>query len=71
MSEETQVKQIKMTNSKKEMLEAYNSLVKLLQKKKEEEMNPIREIEEKRNKEIAMAIDSLSCNGVVKKNWRA
>ncbi len=67
MTEESgSVKKINMTNTKKEMVEAYNKLVAQLQKKKEERLSPQEKKEEKRNKEIVKIVDSLSSEGVIK-----
>lgn len=65
--EEIGVKKINMTSKKKEMLEAYNQALKLLRKKKEEEMNPVEKREEKKDKEILEIADALSYNDVIKK----
>ena len=45
------IEKISMTNTKKDMLEAYNNLVNQLQKKKESELSPEARKEEKRNYE--------------------
>lgn len=55
-----------MSNTKKEMLDAYNVLLKQLQEKKEAELKPEQRIEEKRAKEIVEVAGSLSSEGVVK-----
>lgn len=60
------VPKISMSNTKKEMLEAYNTILKQLQKKKEEELNPFEKKEEKQKKELIKIADSLSLDGVYK-----
>lgn len=55
-----------MSNTKKEMLAAYNALVKQLQDKKEGELAPLARKEEKKSKEITKAVDSLAPGGIVK-----
>jgi len=55
-----------MSNTKKEMLDAYNALLKQLQEKKEAELKPEQKIEEKRAKEVVEVAGSLSSEGVVK-----
>ena len=63
--QDEKIKKISISNTKKEMLDAYNSLVEQLQKKKESELSPEEWKEEKKNKEIMKAIDSLSSESVV------
>ena len=55
-----------MSNTKKEMLEAYNALLKLLQEKREAELKPELKVEERRAKEVIEVANSLSSEGVVK-----
>jgi len=55
-----------MSNTKKEMLDAYNELLKQLQEKREAELKPEQKIEEKRAKEVIEVAGSLSSEGVVK-----
>ena len=55
-----------MSNTKKEMLDAYNALLKQLQEKKEAELKPEQRIEEKRANEVVEVASSLSSEGVVK-----
>ncbi len=64
--QDEKIKKIAMSNTKKEMLDAYSALVKQLQKKKESDLAPEVWKEEKKSKEIMKAIDSLSSQGVVK-----
>ncbi len=63
--QDEKVRKIAMSNTKKEMLEAYDSLVQQLQKKKESELAPEVLKEEKKSKEIMKAVDSLASEGVV------
>jgi len=55
-----------MSNTKKEMLDAYNALLRQLQEKREAELKPEQKIEEKRAKEVIEVAGSLSSEGVVK-----
>lgn len=64
--EELSIKKISMTNTKQEMLKAYNRLLKELQEKKEVELKPEKKLEEKKKKEVVQVADSLSSEGVVK-----
>jgi hypothetical protein len=57
-----------MNNTKKEMLDAYNVLLKQLQEKKKADLNPEQRIEEKRAKGVIEVAGSLSSEGVVKGN---
>jgi hypothetical protein len=63
---ELPLKKISMTNTKQEMLKAYNRLLKELQEKKEVELKPEKQLEEKKKKEVVQVADSLSSEGVVK-----
>jgi len=60
------IKKITLLNTKKEMLEAYNALVKQLSKKEENELPPEELKEKKRKEEIMKDIDSLSSADVIK-----
>lgn len=62
----TEPKGISMTNTKQEMLEAYNALLKQLQEKSEAELKPEKKIEEKKIKEVVQVADSLSSEKVAK-----
>ncbi|MEA1936220.1 MAG: hypothetical protein U9M96_05340 [Thermodesulfobacteriota bacterium] len=61
-----QIQKPTMSNTKKEMLDAYNVLLKQLQEKREVELKPEQKIEEKRAKEVIEVASSLSSEGVVK-----
>lgn len=56
--------QVSMTSTKKEMLEAYNALLKELKEKSE--IKPEKRVEEKRAEEVTRVASSLSTEGVVK-----
>jgi hypothetical protein len=62
----TQPKELSMSNTKKEMLEAYNAVLKRLQEQSEAKLEPEKKIEEKKKKEVVKVADSLSSEGVVK-----
>ena len=57
---------VSMSNTKQEMLHAYNDLLKQMQEKEKTELKPEKKIEEKKIKEIVNVADSLSSEGVVK-----
>jgi len=61
-----QFKSPSMSNTKKEMLDAYNALLKGFKEKKEAELKPEKKIEEKKAKEVVGMADSLSTEGVAK-----
>jgi hypothetical protein len=54
-----------MSNTKKEMMDAYNTLLKKLKEKREAELKPEKIIEEKKKKEVVQVAESLSSEGVV------
>jgi len=64
--EKTQTKPVSMSNTKKEMLGAYNALLKQLQEKREAELKPEKVIEEKKERETVKVAETLSSEGVVK-----
>lgn len=67
MKEETiKPKSLSMSNTKKEMLDTYNTLLEQLQEKKEAELKPEKKIEEKKKEEVVKLADALSSEGVVK-----
>ncbi|MDO9530453.1 MAG: hypothetical protein Q7J27_15035 [Syntrophales bacterium] len=55
-----------MSSTKKEMLDAYNELLKQFQEQREAELKPEKKVEEKRAREVLEVADSLSSEGVVK-----
>jgi hypothetical protein len=64
--ERVEPKKLTMTSTKKEMLDAYNALLKQLKEKREAELRPERKIEEKKKKEVVDVAETLSSEGVVK-----
>ena len=64
--EKIQTKALSMSNTKKEMLDAYNALLKHLQEKREAELKPEKVIEEKKERETVKVAETLSSEGVVK-----
>ena len=61
-----QPNKLTMSNTKKEMLDAYHGLLKELKEKKESELKPEKKIEERKAKEVVAIADSLSTEGVEK-----
>jgi len=67
MTDQTlQPKKLSASNTKKEMLEAYNEVLKQLQQKREVELKPQQRLEEKTVKEVVSSADALSTDGIVK-----
>lgn len=67
MAEKTkEQRKITLTNTKQEMVAAYNELLKQLQEKSASELKPELVIEQKKTKEIIEEADGLSVEGVVK-----
>lgn len=67
MGEKTkEQRKITLTNTKQEMVAAYNELLKQLQEKSASELKPEAAIEQKKTKEIIDEADGLSVEGVVK-----
>ena len=60
-----QPKKLSMSNTKQEMMDAYQGALKLLEEKKETELKPEKKLEEKKTKEAVRIADSLSSEGVV------
>ncbi|MDQ3667707.1 MAG: hypothetical protein M3410_14265, partial [Acidobacteriota bacterium] len=54
------------SNTKKEMLEAYNEVLKQLQQKREAELKPKERLEEKAVRQTVASADALSTDGIVK-----
>jgi hypothetical protein len=61
-----QARKISTTNTKQEMLDAYNELQQQLQEKRVEELKPEDKIEEKKAMKLVETGDSLSVDGVMK-----
>ena len=59
-------KKLTPTNTKQEMLQAYNALLKELEEKQEGELRPEKKIEEKKIKEAVQVAESLTTEGVGK-----
>lgn len=59
-------KKLTPTNTKQEMLQAYNTLLKELEEKQLGELKPEKKIEEKKTKEAVQAAESLTTEGVGK-----
>lgn len=60
-----QPKKLSTANTKQEMLEAYNELVKQLQDKRETALKPEEKLEEKTAKQSVTVADALSTDGIV------
>lgn len=60
-----QPRKISASNTKKEMIDAYNELLNQLQQKREAELKPQERLEEKAVKQVVAAADSLSTDGIV------
>ena len=63
---ETKTKTVSMSNTKKEILEAYEKLITELKEKEMSSLSPQKEMEEKRMSKLVTKADSLSAEGVVK-----
>jgi len=63
--QEIQPKKLSMSSTKKEMMDAYNALLKQLKEKREAELKPEKIIEEKKKKEVVQVAESSSSEGVV------
>ncbi len=61
-----QPKKFSLSNTKQEMLEAYNAVLKQLEAQRESELKPEKKIEEKKAKEVIQVAESLSSEGVAK-----
>ena len=61
-----QPKKLSLSNTKQEMLEAYQTVLKQLEAQKEAELKPEKKIEEKKAKEVIQVAESLSSEGVAK-----
>jgi len=61
-----QPKKISLSNTKQEMLEAYNVALKQMEAQREAELKPEKKIEEKKAKEVIQVAESLSTEGVAK-----
>jgi hypothetical protein len=61
-----QPKKLSLSNTKQEMLEAYNVALKQMEAQREAELKPEKKIEEKKAKEVIQVAESLSTEGVAK-----
>lgn len=59
-----QPKKLSLSNTKQEMLEAYQAVLKQLELQKEAELKPEKKIEERKTKEVLQVAESLSAEGV-------
>jgi hypothetical protein len=66
MDEKKEQKKLAMTNTKQEMIQAYNTLLKQMEEKQAGELKPEKKIEEKKNKEAVQVAVSLTTEGVGK-----
>jgi hypothetical protein len=66
MEEKKDVKKLVMTNTKQEMLDAYNTVLKQLQEKQVGELRPEKKMEEKKTKEAVAVAESLGSESVAK-----
>ncbi len=62
-----EVPDVSMSNTKKEMLEAYEKIVKQLEDKREAELKPAEKMEEKKAKVVTAAADSVTTEEVIRK----
>jgi len=60
------MKKLSLTSTKQEMLQAYNTLLKELETKREGELKPEKRIEEKKNQAAVQVAESLTAEGVGK-----
>lgn len=61
-----QPKKLTLANTKQEMLQAYNEVLKQLETQKELELKPEKRLEEKKAKEVLAVAETLSSEGVAK-----
>jgi hypothetical protein len=61
-----QPKKMTLSNTKQEMLEAYQAVLKQLETQKEAELKPEKKMEEKKAREVIQIVESLSTEGVAK-----
>lgn len=61
-----QPKKLSLSNTKQEMLEAYQTVLKQLEAQREAELKPEKRLEEKKAKEVIQVADSLSSEGVAR-----
>lgn len=56
---------ISLKNTKQEMLDAYNTLMKTMEEQKQRQLKPEEKVQERREKEIVKTADALTVEGVV------
>ena len=61
-----QPKKLSLSNTKQEMLEAYNVALKQMEAQREAELKPEKKIEEKKAKEVIQVAESLSSEGIAR-----
>jgi hypothetical protein len=61
-----QPKKLTLSNTKQEMLEAYQAILKQLEAQREAELKPEKRLEEKKAKEVIQVAESLSSEGVAR-----
>ena len=61
-----QPKKLTLSNTKQEMLETYQAVLKQLEAQKEAELKPEKKIEERKSKEVIQVAESLSSEGVAR-----
>jgi hypothetical protein len=61
-----QPKKLTLSNTKQEMLDAYNTVLKQLEAQREAELKPEKKLEEKKAKEVIQVAESLSSEGVAR-----
>jgi hypothetical protein len=61
-----QPKRLTTSNTKQEMLDAYNTVLKQLEAQKELDLKPEKKLEEKKTKEVIQVADSLSTEGIAR-----
>jgi len=61
-----QPKKLTLSNTKQEMLEAYQAVLKQMEVQREAELKPEKRLEEKKAKEVIQVAESLSSEGVAK-----
>jgi len=66
MEKNIQAKKISLSNTKQEMLAAYNTLLKQLQEKEELELKPEKKMEERKTKEVIEIGEAFSSEGVLR-----
>src|SRR4030042_4394528 len=61
-----QAKKLTGSNTKQEMLEAYQAVLKQLEIQRESELKPEKKLEEKKTREVIQIAESLSSEGIAK-----